>query len=271
MSPILSTLIATFGMLFARSFVASFARRSASFAFSSLRLLALGLGVIALVIWTTGCASSSRNTSSPESREAVLLETSLPDRARADWAIDAKFSEEAQGRLFGEGRYDGLGNERLSLCQRLADTRISVQLAEEIGTQVKSELISMTEGLDERVDPAVIENIMTEARAELKGLRITDRYFERSLVNGTERISCFSRGSMSLKEFERAKVGLRHSLLDRSPELRRLIQERQQKFLKSESEETTTSARLPAKLKSESASGTDPNTSEALNANEEKR
>lgn len=250
----LTLLSGSLAALFVRSLVRGLAYRSADAIARSvggiLRMaLVVGFAVLALHL-LVGCASRS---TAPADGVSHIIETSLPDQARASWAVDTITTEEANGRLLSEGRYDGLGSERISLCYRMADARISVQLAEEIGTQVKSELISMTEGLDERVDPAVIENVMLEAKAEVRGLRIGERYHERRIVNGTERVACFSRGSISLAEFERAKAGLRTSLLDRSPELKKLILDRQKKFLKPsqpDGEQDEASAAQPARTTS---------------------
>lgn len=229
----LTILSGSLAALFVRSLVRGLAYRSAGAiarTVGGILKLALVIGLACLALHSlVGCGSRPTATQDGVSH---IIETSLPDKARASWAVDTTTTEEVNGRLMSEGRYDGLGSERISLCYRMADARISVQLAEEIGTQVKSELISMTEGLDERVDPAVIENVMLEAKAEVRGLRIGERYHERRIVNGTERVACFSRGSISLAEFERAKAGLRTSLLDRSPELKKLILDRQKKFLK---------------------------------------
>ncbi len=185
-----------------------------------------------VVIPMMGCSSlKTRDTAVQESlSRRVVIENSMGTTARPDWLQTTTIFEEKDSNLFFTGIFSGQGSSRLSTCYRLAEADIQVRMAQEISHRVKSELLQMAEGMSEQLEPAVLDSLLVEAKAQIDGLRLTDRFYERALVNGAERVDCFARARISLGDFMRAKQGLTRSLADQRPEIQAILNARQKDF-----------------------------------------
>ncbi|MBN8540767.1 MAG: hypothetical protein J0L82_10310 [Deltaproteobacteria bacterium] len=194
----------------------------------------IAIGVVLSVLGTllSACGSAVKNdTARLHPSERVLIESSLGGEKRPVWLETTAVFEDDGTNLRFIGRYSGLGSDRIPTCYRLAEADIQVRIAQEVRNQVKAELVQMAEGLDERLDAAVLDSILIESAAEVRGVRVADRYHERALVNGVERVDCFARSQVSRAEFMRLKNGTREDVASRNPELKKLLTKRQKQFL----------------------------------------
>ncbi len=191
---------------------------------------------------TMGCSSlKTRDSAIQESlAKRVVIENSNGTTSRPDWLTTTTIFEEKDSHLFFTGFFAGQGSNRLSTCYRLAEADIQVRMAQEISQRVKSELLQMAEGMSEQVEPAVLDSLLVEAKAQIDGLRLTDRFYERALVNGSERVDCFARARISLGDFMRAKQGLTRSLADQRPEIRAILNARQKDFAQKDASQKDT-------------------------------
>lgn len=200
--------------------------------------MTLGRVLVALAAFQTatlGCMSTRKDGAGASSGltqapDRVFIENSLGSSQRPDWLRSTSVATEAEGFLTFHGMYLAAGHDRLATCYRLAEADIQVRIAQEINQRVKSELLQMAEGMSDRIEPAVLDSLLIEARADLAGLRLSDRYYERFMIGGVERLECHARARMSPVDFNRAKQGLTVSLAQKRPEIQSILDKRQKKF-----------------------------------------
>lgn len=185
--------------------------------------------LLALLLILSACTSSPKNQAGV-SNERIFLENSIGSKERPDWTKESSVSKESSDNLVFLGTHVGLGSDRVSTCYRLAEADIQVRIAKEISQSVKSELLQMAEGTTDQLQPAVLDSILIESKASLQGVRVSDRYFERSAIGGIERIECFAQASISKVDYARAKQGLVTQLADKRPEVQAILDKRMQSF-----------------------------------------
>lgn len=167
--------------------------------------------------------------------ERLFIENSLGTTSRPEWLKSTSVFEEKGSDLLFKGTYLAAGNDRLSTCYRLAEADIQVRLSQEIGNQIKSELLQMAEGSSEQLEPAVLDSLLVESQARIQGLRVVERYYERALIRAQERIECSVQAKISKQDFQRSKQGLTQQLAAKRPEVRAILDQRMKDFAKSPS------------------------------------
>ncbi len=177
-----------------------------------------------------GCGTASKHSK----LEKVVLETSTGEKERPEWARSTGVYEAVESDLFFKGTYIGQGSDRISTCYRMAEADIQVRISQEVNQKVKSELFRLAEGMSDRVEPAVLASLLVESKSKIQGLRVVERYFERAIVNGSERVECIVRAKIDERDFQKVKQGLTEILAQKKPEIQALLTERQTRFAKDE-------------------------------------
>ena len=146
-----------------------------------------------------GCGSAQKQNA------RIVIDSTRGDDDLPAWTRDGRKSWKDDERIYIKGNYTIRGDQRLNSCFELARLEAKETMLAEIKTNVKSELNTASEGLSESNDLFLNKSSTEESSGIISGFKMNEQYFERYLVNQTERIDCFVLGSISLQDYEKVK------------------------------------------------------------------
>jgi len=169
-----------------------------------------------------GC-SSGGNTK-PDKVEKQVLDTGGSGSVPA-WVQDTKVSWLGDGNVHKFKAFHSIkGDERLTACYELAKLNAQEQITSEIWTDFKAAVSHSTQGISEATEDVFIQSRNLETRGNIRGLRFSEVFHQRFLVNGMERIDCFVLGELTDADFRQMRSHILSPVVQANPELRKVIE-----------------------------------------------
>ena len=185
----------------------------------SIRQFAIGLGLLIL----QGCATSGPK---PENIDKQVIDTgagtSLPS-----WVQDTKTSWTSDGNVHKFKAFHSIkGDERLTACYELAKLNAQEQITSEIWMDFKAAVSHSAQGISESTEDLFIQSRNMETRGNLRGLRFSEAFHQRYLVNGVERVDCFVLGELTDSDYRQMRAHILKPILQADQMLRKAIEEK---------------------------------------------
>ena len=187
-----------------------------------------GLALLGAVITLSGCASEGLDL-----RKKQVLD-SKGGKAAPSWVSDSRDTWVGdQNMRHVKSLYSAKGEERLSACYTLAKLNVQEQLVSEIWSEFKAAVSHATDGLSENSEDVFIQSRNNEAKGNIRGLRFSETYHERYVVNGAERIDCYVLAEISEQDLAKMRHQLLNPIVQANPRLKEAAEARHVDFFKS--------------------------------------
>ena len=155
--------------------------------------------LLTIMISVGACSSVQKHNA------RIVIDSTTGDDDLPKWTRDGRKSWKDDSRIYIKGNYTVRGDQRLNSCFELARLEAKEVMLAEIKTSVKNEINAASEGLSESSDLFLTKSSTEESSGLITGFQMNEQYFERYLVNQTERVDCFVLGSISLQDYESVK------------------------------------------------------------------
>jgi hypothetical protein len=205
----------------------------------NLRLLPF-LSLLALVGCSTGAVR-------PDKLEKQVIDNGSGGSPPA-WVQDTKVSWIGDGNVHKFKAFHSIkGDERLNACFELARLDAQEQITSEIWADFKATVSHSTNGISESMEDIFVQSRNLETKSNIRGLRFTEAYHQRYLVNGTERVDCFVLGELTDGDYRQMRAHLLSPVVEANPELRKAIEDKHKEMFKG-STSAAPSERNPSSL-----------------------
>lgn len=180
-----------------------------------------------LVILSAAPALFSCSSSSPVKPEKQVLDTASASNGAPAWVQDSKTSWIADGGIHRfKSFYSIRGEERISACYSLAKLNVQEDITSEIWADFRALIGHATQGLSESAEDVFHQSRQKETKGVIRGLRFTEAYHQRYLVNGVERIDCFVLSELAESDYRQLRANILNPVVQADPALKKAVQEK---------------------------------------------
>ena len=184
-------------------------------------------------VYIQGCASTA-----PKPEKQILDTANIG--SVPSWVQDTKSSWIGEnGSHKFKAFYSIKGDERINACYVLAKLNVREEITSEIWSDFKSAVSHSTQGISESMEDIFIQSRNNDTKGNVRGLRFTDTFHQRYLVNGVERIDCYVLSDISDADYRQMRAHLLSPVVQASPELRKAVEEQHMELFRPSKPENT--------------------------------
>lgn len=197
------------------------------------KFLKIGL----LIILLAGCTSSPTTKIEGVDYRKVVVDSSNMAQPKPEWVAQNKIGWEEAGKLKLKGTYTILGNQRLNACYELAKVEAKKAMITSIQEEIKGYLDSGSTGMSESDQIVFAESVTAKYNGKIQGLKSSENYFERFVINHNERVDCFVLMEMDKSDYFKLRTSILTKATELVPELQQAITKKQIEFFNKTEEE----------------------------------
>ncbi|AZZ37460.1 hypothetical protein CIK05_11870 [Bdellovibrio sp. qaytius] len=197
-------------------------------------ILKIGLLIVSLM----GCTSNPAAKTEGVDYKKVVIDSSNMDQPKPEWVAQNKLGWEDSGKLKLKGTYTVLGNQRLNACYELAKVEAKKAMITGIQEEIKGYLDSGSTGMSEDDQIIFTESVTAKYKGKIQGLKSTENYFERFVLNHNERVDCFVLMEIDKSDYFKLRTSILSKATELVPELQKAITNRQIEFFKKDEAES---------------------------------
>ena len=190
-----------------------------------------------LIISLAGCTSTPSARIQGEDYRKVIVDSSNMDQPKPEWVIQNKIGWEDGAKLKMKGTYTILGNQRLNACYELAKVEAKKAMITSIQEEIKGYLDSGSTGMSESDQIIFAESVTAKYNGRIQGLKASENYFERFVINHNERVDCFVLMEMDKADYFKLRSSILNKATELVPELQQAITNKQIEFFKATEKE----------------------------------
>ena len=190
-----------------------------------------------LIVLLTGCSSNPTTKIEGVEYRKVVIDSSNMNEAKPEWVVQNKIGWEDGAKLKMKGTYTVLGNQRLNACYELAKVEAKKAMITSIQEEIKGYLDSGSTGMSESDQIVFAESVTARYNGKIQGLKTSENYFERFVINHNERIDCFVLMEMDRSDYYKLRSSILTKATELVPELQQAMTKKQIDFFKSSEKE----------------------------------
>ncbi len=190
-------------------------------------LLLISLSLI-LYFYIAGCSSISKM------KGRVFLDSSSHKDSPPEWVLSTKTAWNKDGKIQIKASHTIRGDERINACFDLVQMDVKEAVLSEIANDVRGRIDNAIQSISENAEVILGKVRSAEFQGRISGLRFIEEYFERYVIDEVERISCYTLGEISEKDYKETKRAIVHQIIQADPMLRKAIQDKQIDFFDSQ-------------------------------------
>ena len=180
-----------------------------------------------LIVSLVGCTSLV-----PGGR--VFLDSTTHEDSAPSWVSSPKIGWDEHVSHFLHSRHTVRGNERVNGCYDLARFDAKETLLTEISEDIRGRLDQADQSISEAAEVILAKTRSGQFKGRISGLRFREEYFERYLINDTERIDCHVLSEISTADYNHVKRSVLNKVAEVDPRVRESITRRQIDFFSTE-------------------------------------
>ena len=192
---------------------------------------------ILVCLLSTACSTTGKKT-------RIYLDSSTHADNPPAWVNSTKVrsvASDSNGAFQFRATHSVRGDERISACYDLAKLNLSENLILEISNDIKGRIDNAMPSLSENAEVILGKVRSSEFKATVQGLTVDEEYFERYLVNDTERVDCHVLGIISTSDYNKLKQKLVNHVETADPRIKDAVTKNMINFFDSEKSISKTS------------------------------
>lgn len=177
--------------------------------------------IIVSILLLTGCASM---------KNRIFLDSTTHSDSLPSWAKGTTQVWEEDGKVHFHGYQGILGNERITAGLKLASLNAKDAMVTEIASDFRTRVDVAQQSISEDAELVLGQVLTSETSGRITGFRVTDHYYERYILNETERIGCHVLGVISKQNYNKLKSTVFRKIVEVAPVLKEAITNKQIDF-----------------------------------------
>lgn len=183
-----------------------------------------------------GCATNSEKVADAKNYRKVVIDSSVNPESKPEWVGKSQMSWEQNGKIMMKGIFTIAGHQRVNGCYDLAKVEAKKSLLTSLQEEIKGYLDSGSSGLSESEEIIFKESVSASYKGKIQGMRYSENYFERYVIDQTERIDCFVMMELDKNDYFKLKRSVLNEASKLHPELEQALVQKQINFFKGDSE-----------------------------------
>ena len=180
----------------------------------------------------SACSSTpTKDQSDTAKLGRVFLDSSTHEDSLPKWA-KGKVAWEDNGKVIFHATHTILGSQSVDGCYDLAKLDSSESLLGEISNDIKGRIDNSSTSINEDAETILAKSRSSEYAGQVTGLRVTENYFERYSIGGTERVNCHVLAEIRQGDYNRIKHAIVDKVIAADPRVKEAVMQNQIDFFK---------------------------------------
>lgn len=144
---------------------------------------------------------------------------------KPSWAKSSNARWSENNEVFIRAASTVKGTEEVEACYELAKLNAKELLILEIQSSIKDTIDGTFESMSESTKIVLGKSKTSEFAGKIKGLNFTEKYFEKSIMGGVERIECQQLSRITQKNYDRMKQLIIDNVQKVDPEIKEAVKQ----------------------------------------------
>ena len=145
---------------------------------------------------------------------------------KPSWAKSSNARWEENNEVFIRATSTVKGNEKVDDCYELAKLNVKEVLISELQNSIKGTINDTFQSMSASTEIILGESKTSEFAGQIKGLKFTEKYFEKSLMDGAERIECQILSEITQKDYDKMKHLIVNKVQEVDPTIKEAVKQK---------------------------------------------